>query len=65
MRCGVWTVTVVFTPPHTYALFLGTAAEIEHFSFDCPPEDKLIVTMALLKLGLVKKKVSAMAKDQN
>ena len=34
----------------------GTAAEIEHFSFECPPEDKLIVTMALLKLGLVRKK---------
>ena len=39
-------------PPPT----AGTAAEIEHFSFECPPEDKLIVTMALLKLGLVRKK---------
>ena len=34
----------------------GTAAEIEHFSFACPPEDRLLVTMALLKLGLVRKK---------
>ncbi|GAX72585.1 hypothetical protein CEUSTIGMA_g41.t1 [Chlamydomonas eustigma] len=35
----------------------GTASEIDHFSFECPHEDKLLITMALLKLGLVRKKV--------
>jgi hypothetical protein len=40
-------------PTHCYA---GTAAEIEHFSFECAHEDKLLVTMAMLKLGLVRKK---------
>ena len=35
----------------------GTASEIEHFSFECASEDKLLVTMAMLKLALVKKKV--------
>ena len=43
-------------PPSPPSPTAGSAAEIEHFSFECPPEDKLIVTMALLKLGLVRKK---------
>ncbi|KAG1675397.1 hypothetical protein FOA52_012316 [Chlamydomonas sp. UWO 241] len=34
----------------------GSASEIEHFLYDCAPADRLLATMALLKLGLVKKK---------
>lgn len=34
-----------------------TSETIDHFSYDCAiPDDRLLVTMALLKLGLIKKK---------
>lgn len=37
---------------------LGVAAEVSHFSYECgDANDKLLVVMALLKLGLVRKKV--------
>jgi ATP-dependent RNA helicase DDX56/DBP9 len=35
----------------------GAASEITHFMTHCAPADKMLVTMALLKLGLVRKKV--------
>jgi superfamily II DNA/RNA helicase len=34
----------------------GSATEIEHFLYDCAPADRLLACMAMLKLGLVKKK---------
>ena len=30
--------------------------EIEHFAYECAREDKLMAVMAILKLGLVRKK---------
>lgn len=38
---------------------LGASAEIQHFRLDCAPADRLLVTMALLKLGSIKRKVRA------
>jgi ATP-dependent RNA helicase DDX56/DBP9 len=35
----------------------GAASEITHFMTQCAAADKMLVTMALLKLGLVRKKV--------
>lgn len=35
----------------------GAAAEIEHYSYSCSKDDRLLVTLALLKLGLLRKKV--------
>ena len=36
---------------------IGSAAEISHFSHGCPVGDKMLVMLALLKLGLLRKKV--------
>lgn len=35
----------------------GVSCTITHYSFDCPAADRLLVVLALLKLGLVRKKV--------
>lgn len=39
------------------AAHIGSSDTIDHFSYDCSkPDDRLLVAMSLLKLGLVKKK---------
>jgi hypothetical protein len=35
----------------------GTATEIAHYGFDCSSTDRRLVVLALLKLGLLRKKV--------
>jgi ATP-dependent RNA helicase DDX56/DBP9 len=35
----------------------GAAAEISHFHYPCAKEDRALVVLALLKLGLLRKKV--------
>jgi ATP-dependent RNA helicase DDX56/DBP9 len=35
----------------------GSAAEISHFSFSCSRDDRRLVVLSLLKLGLLRKKV--------
>lgn len=35
----------------------GSAAEINHYSYNCSKEDRRLVVLSLLKLGLLKKKV--------
>jgi ATP-dependent RNA helicase DDX56/DBP9 len=35
----------------------GSAAEISHFSYSCSKDDRRLVVLSLLKLGLLRKKV--------
>lgn len=39
----------------------GSAAEISHFSYSCAADDRRLVVLALLKLGLLRKKVRVQA----
>jgi ATP-dependent RNA helicase DDX56/DBP9 len=39
----------------------GSAAEIAHFSFSCSRDDRRLVVLSLLKLGLLRKKVRGTA----
>lgn len=43
----------------------GSAAEISHYSYSCSKDDRRLVVLSLLKLGLLRKKVRAAASTSN